>query len=344
MPEQPIAVPLKTVGPIRITTKSSKPAEDYFAPLATYEKPVWYAVGRGAKLSRHGSPIHTYCIADRMTRSIVFKCKNGQSALALKAKIQLQEQELKHLVSQTSRHAKLLNCQFIHLGNSLYCRFSFETGEAAGHNMVTKASDLIGQTIGSWPGDHRYISVSGNLCTDKKVSSINPIQGRGKHMLAEIIINRVQVEAILGTTPEAMIELHIAKNLTGSILAGSLHSANAHVANTLLAFYLATGQDAANIVEGSQAIVQCEMHDQDNLYFSVTLPSIIIGSVGQGKTLTCTQANIDRIHSKITASAKQLAHVCAAAVLCSEISLLAAQTKPGELVKSHMILERRTKT
>ena len=163
-------------------------------------------------------------------------------------------------------------------------------------------------------------------------------------MIAEIILPNEAVTQTLGCTPESLVELHINKNLNGSILAGSLHSANAHVANTLLAFYLATGQDAANIVEGSQAMVHTEMLASGELYFSVTLPSIIVGSVGQGKNQADTQKNIMQITQSPHAipDSAVLAHVCAASVLCSEISLLAAQTKPGELVKSHMILERRT--
>ena len=45
------------------------------------------------------------------------------------------------------------------------------------------------------------------------------------------------------------------------MLAGGIRSANAHFANMLLAFYLATGQDAANIIEGSQGIVHAEVRE-----------------------------------------------------------------------------------
>ena len=123
------------------------------------------------------------------------------------------------------------------------------------------------------------------------------------------------------------------------MLAGGMRSANAHFANMLLAFYLATGQDAANIVEGSQGFVHAEARDGD-LYFSVTLPNVIVGTVGNGKDL-----DVRAREPGAPAAARRRANpaptrvgwrrICAAAVLCGELSLLAAQTNPGELMGAH---------
>ncbi len=41
------------------------------------------------------------------------------------------------------------------------------------------------------------------------------------------------------------------------------------------------------------------------------------------------------------ANARRLAALCAATVLCGELSLLAAQTNPGELMAAHVAMERR---
>jgi hydroxymethylglutaryl-CoA reductase (NADPH) len=55
------------------------------------------------------------------------------------------------------------------------------TGDAAGHNMVTKASDaVVPWILGQFPALSRYVSISGNYCTDKKVSAVNGILGRGR--------------------------------------------------------------------------------------------------------------------------------------------------------------------
>jgi hydroxymethylglutaryl-CoA reductase (NADPH) len=126
-------------------------------------------------------------------------------------------------------------------------------------------------------------------------------------------------------------------------MAGGLRSANAHYANMLLAFYLATGQDAANIIEGSQGIVHAEVREGD-LYFSCTLPNLIVGSVGNGKGIDFVEDNLRQLGCKEPrepgANARRLAAICAATVLCGELSLMAAQTNPGELMEAHIKLER----
>lgn len=43
---------------------------------------------------------------------------------------------------------------------------------------------------------------------------------------------------------------------------------------------------------------------------------------------------------EVGANARRLAQICAATVLCGELSLLAAQTNPGELMQAHLKLER----
>ena len=170
--------------------------------------------------------------------------------------------------------------------------------------------------------------------------------GRGKNVIAEIIIPRRICERFLRTTPEQIVALNSRKNHLGGILAGSVRSANAHFANILLAFYLATGQDAANIIEGSQGIVHAETRDGD-LYFSCTLPNLIVGTVGNGKgaALATVEAHLQALGCReprpAGENARRLAAICAATVLCGELSLLAAQTNPGELMRAHLALERR---
>ena len=140
-----------------------------------------------------------------------------------------------------------------------------------------------------------------------------------------------------------METLNTRKNLLGSLLAGSIRSANAHYANMLLGFYLATGQDAANIVEGSQGITRAEERDGD-LYFSCTLPNVIVGSVGNGKGLPEVEEALTKLGCRQERepgeNGRRLAVLAAATVLCGELSLLAAQTNPGELMRSHVVLER----
>ncbi|OGT31915.1 MAG: hydroxymethylglutaryl-CoA reductase [Gammaproteobacteria bacterium RIFCSPHIGHO2_12_FULL_35_23] len=332
---------MKAIGPIKIVGPVVN--EEVLVPLATYEIPVWPSTNRGAKVSRESGGIFTTLIDERMTRSFAVEASNAAQALIVASQLKARKAELETVVAGCSRFAKLVDLHFQVVGKILYVRFEFTTGDAAGHNMVTKATEqLLYWTEQQYPA-LRYVSVSSNYCIDKKVSAVNGILGRGKYVVTEIIIPREVCQKTLKTTPEKIVELNTKKNLLGSIIAGSLRSANAHFANVLLAFYLATGQDAANIVEGSQGFTFAEMQG-DAVYFSATLPNIIVGTIGNGKDLPFVQENLQLLgclQARETGdNSRRLAVICAAAVMCCELSLIAALTNPSELMRAHVAFER----
>ncbi len=339
---QAAAVPMQWVGPMRIS--GDVVAEEISVPLATYETPLWPSVRRGAKVSRHCERgIQATVVDDRMTRSILLEAVDASAALAAVRQLQAGMAGLQAVVSQSSNYARLIDLNTQIAGNLLFVRFEFTTGDASGHNMVTLAADkLIEHVLRTVPGV-AYGSISGNYCTDKKATAINGILGRGKNVVTEILIPEQVVQRLLHTTAAKVVELNVRKNLIGTMLAGGLRSANAHYANMLLAFYLATGQDAANIVEGSQGVTHAEDRDGD-LYFSCTLPNLIVGTVGNGKGLDFVTENLERLGCREQRepgeNARRLAVLCASAVLCGELSLMAAQTNPGELMRAHLTIER----
>jgi hydroxymethylglutaryl-CoA reductase (NADPH) len=316
----------------------------FSAPLATYETPLFASVNRGAKVIQTIGNFKTTLLSDGMTRSLMFETPDALSARQLADDIQKKLSFFQdNIVSKTSRFARLQKLDAHHVASLVYLRLSYFTANASGHNMATLASDQIGQWIVEHFPNATYLSVSGNVCSDKKVSSVNAIQGRGKHVIAEGWITRQVVEQLLRSTPEKIVELNTKKNLLGSILAGSLLSANAHYANMLLAFYLATGQDAANIVEGSQGITFAEIRN-DQLYFSVSLPNIIVGTVGNGKTWTDAERHLKAMTIEGEFASQTLAQIASAVVWAGELSLLAALTNQHELIKSHLAIERKKKS
>lgn len=128
------------------------------------------------------------------------------------------------------------------------------------------------------------ISLSGNVCTDKKASAINWIEGRGKSVVCEATIPASVVQSVLKTSAKALADLNISKNFMGSAVAGSIGGFNAHAANIVTAIYIATGQDPAQNVTSSNCITimePCGERDED-LLISCTMPSVEIGTVGGG--------------------------------------------------------------
>lgn len=329
-------IPTRTVGPIKIIGDYESKVE---VPLATFETPLWPSVNRGARISRACTGICVVVASDCMTRSILLEAPNASYALESTNKLNSHKEVLQLAISKASKFTKLQDWKVQIIGNLIYLRFSFGTGDAAGHNMATKAAEIILNYILETFSQLQYVSISGNYCVDKKNSAVNGILGRGKYVIAEMIIPKDICLKQLRTSPEAIVNLNIKKNLIGSIIAGSVRSANAHFANMLLAFYLATGQDAANIVEGSQGFTYAEINTNGDLYFSVTLPNIIVGTVGAGKNFDFVQENLKLMNCQGN-NAKKLAAIAAATVFCGELSLLAAQTNRGELMRSHIAIER----
>ncbi len=334
-------MPTEWVGPIKITGNVMN--DEVAVPMATYETPLWPSTGRGARVSRLAGGVRCTLVDERMTRSVAVRAANGEEAYKAWASINARREEIQVVIATTSRFARLVDMNRQIVGNLLFIRFECETGDASGHNMVTGAADaLLGWILQEYPA-LEYSTISGNMCTDKKTSAVNGILGRGKYVVAEMEISRELCTDQLRTTPEKMAQLNVEKNLIGGVVAGSLRSANAHFANMLLAFYLATGQDAANIIEGSQGMVHAEARPE-GLYFSCTLPNLIVGSVGSGKGNEVVEQNLTRLGCKEDRApgenAQRLAALCAATVLCGEISLMAAQTNPGELMRTHFQMER----
>ena len=337
-------IPTRWIGPLTICGNAMN--DTVRVPLATYESPLWPSTARGAKVAEHCGGVRCTIVDERMARSVLLTAADAESAFAALQSIRARRDELAAVIAATSRFARLLDLHAEIVGNLLYLRLECSSGDASGHNMITKAADAaISWLLAEYP-QLAYGSISANYCTDKKASAVNGILGRGKNVIAELTVPRRLCERLLRTTPEQIVALNLRKNFIGGILAGSIRSANAHFANILLAFYLATGQDAANIIEGAQGIVHAEIRDGD-LYFSCTLPNLIVGTVGNGKgdTLATVEAHLQALGCREARpageNARRLAAICAATVLCGELSLLAAQTNPGELMRAHLALERR---
>jgi hydroxymethylglutaryl-CoA reductase (NADPH) len=346
LPDSTLTVPLRHVGPLLVLDADRAPLYQGLVPLATYESPLWPSVERGARLTARAGGVVASVRSDAMTRSVLLHAPTSADAHRLAAWLETRRPDLETVAASTSRFARLLSVHTETVGPHLYVRFAFSTGDASGHNMATRAAEALLNWILAQRPETAYGSISGNLCCDKKTSAVNGLLGRGKSVTAEALLPAPLVTRFLHTTPEAIERLCWHKNWVGSTLAGSLRSANAHAANMLLAFYLATGQDAANIVEGSQCFTLAETLPDGALRFTCDLPNLILGTAGNGKNLPDVAQNLAALGCADPslppgANARRLASICAAVVLCGELSLLAAQTNPGELMSAHLSMERR---
>lgn len=329
-----VQIPLGFAGPILVNGKYAK--GEFLVPLATTEGALAASVSRGMSIITSAGGTNVRIFKDAMTRAPVFRVNGVEHAEEVIRWISKNEKKLKEAVRGTTSHGELVGIETFPNGRSLFVRLSFETGDAMGMNMATIASEAVCGLIVKGTGAV-LVSVSGNMCTDKKPAWLNSIEGRGKTVIAEALIPSDIVKERLHTTVDAVVETNMRKNLIGSSMAGSVGH-NAHAANMAAALYIATGQDPAHTVEASLSMTVCESVDGD-LYISVRMPAVEVGTVGGGTRLPCQTEALNMIGCAGNGKAKKLAEIVAAAVLAGELSTLGAQAA-GQLGRAHSELGR----
>lgn len=331
-----IQVPVGVVGPVKIITEDNDTIESY-VPMATTEGALLASVNRGCSVIRRSNGCSISILNNQMTRAPVIKTKNVHDASKLKKWIEDNFDEIKKVAESTTNHGKLIKIDPIAIvGHYVYPRFVYQTGDSMGMNMVTIATQEAINYMEK-ENDIHVIALSSNFCVDKKPSALNMIEGRGKSIVAEVTVPKEVVEKILKTTPEAVVEVNIAKNLVGSAVAGS-YGYNAHFANMVAAVFLACGQDPAHVVEGSIGITTAENVDGD-LYFSVTIPDLPVATVGGGTRLETATESLNIMNVKGSGNVNKFASLVASIVLAGELSLVGALAA-GHLARAHKELGR----
>ncbi|MFQ6085285.1 MAG: hydroxymethylglutaryl-CoA reductase (NADPH) [Candidatus Bathyarchaeia archaeon] len=341
--ENPIGVcqiPMGIAGPLPIDGDYAK--GDFYIPLCTTEGALVASVNRGCSAIAQSGAARPKIIRDGMVRAPLLKTPSARHAYRLSEWVRENFGKVKEAAESTTRHGRLLRIDPYVVGSNVFLRMIYSTGDAMGMNMATIASGEACMLIEREFPDAKLVSVSGNLCVDKKPSAMNLIQGRGKSLVSEAVVKREVALDTLKTTPEAVVEVNWRKNYVGSALAGAL-GFNAHFANIIAAMYIATGQDAAQVVESSMGITTAEVVDGD-LYVTVTLPSLEVGTVGGGTRLPTQREALQILGCQGGGeppgrNAKKFAEVVSCAVLAGELSLLSALAA-GHLVRAHVELGR----
>ncbi|MDD2531980.1 MAG: hydroxymethylglutaryl-CoA reductase (NADPH) [Candidatus Methanomethylophilaceae archaeon] len=327
-------VPLGFAGPIFI--RGDYAGGPFLVPMATTEGALVASVSRGMSVISESGGARTKVLSDAMTRAPVFRTEGIDHSVKVINWICENPEAIDDAVSATTKHGRLLTIEPFPNGRNLFLRFSYDTGDAMGMNMATIATEAVCRLIENETGAV-MISVSGNMCTDKKPAAINAMNGRGKTVLAEAIIPGALVESKLHTTAASVTETNIRKNLIGSAMAGSM-GFNAHAANMAAAVYIATGQDPAHVVEASLCMTTCEDVEGD-LYIAIRMPAVEVGTVGGGTRLPSQSEALEIMGCKGDGKARKFAEIVAATVLAGELSTLAAQAA-GQLGSAHKELGR----
>jgi hydroxymethylglutaryl-CoA reductase (NADPH) len=334
-------IPMGIAGPLAL--HGNYVQGDVYLPLATTEAALVASTNRGctAICAAGGATVRVEDVG--MTRAPVFRTSGIAQTQQFLRWIEDHEAEIRRVAESTSSYLKLLEIRPYAFGTTVFLRFRFDAGDAMGMNMATFACDrAISELIEPATGV-ACVSLSGNYCADKKPAAVNFHEGRGKRIYAEVILEADVLQDILKTNAKELVEVQYRKNLLGSIAAGSL-GFNAHYANVLAAFFIATGQDPAQVVEGSLGVTCIEARDHGAVFASVFLPDCPLGAIGGGTALDTQREALALLGVSPDAARRgeavlRLAEIVGGAVLAGELSLMSALTS-HDLARAHEKLGR----
>jgi hydroxymethylglutaryl-CoA reductase (NADPH) len=336
-----VQIPVGIAGPLAVEGEYAN--GEFYIPLATTEGALVASVNRGCKAITSAGGALVRIFNDEMTRAPVFAVADVVEAKRVVEWVKEPENfaKLKKATKETTKHGELVRVDPYVVADNVFLRCAFDTKDALGMNMVTIATDRLADIIVD-ELDIRLVALSGNMCVDKKPAAINLIEGRGKNVVAETSIPRSIIHDVLKTTPEGMADVHYRKNMLGSAKAGSL-GFNAHAANVIAATFIATGQDPAHVVDASTAITSISVRG-DELYASVSMPSLPVGTVGGGTSIKTQHECLSIMDvagggNPPGAHAKKFAEIICCAVLAGELSLIAAHAA-RHLARAHATLGR----
>ena len=328
-------MPIGLAGPMRVNGEHA--TGDYYVPMATTEGTLVASYSRGMKVLNACGGVTTTVVEKYMQRSPVFAFDNARQARKFGSWVIDNVDAIKAEAESTTRVGQLSHIEQYQVGRLRYLRFNYTTGDAAGQNMVGKATLAACIWIKAhYPQQYNW-TLSGNIDTDKKHSQMNLMHSRGTRVIAEATIPNEVIQDLMGVSTRTLFRQRQISNV-GAMLS---HSANngAHAANGIAAVFIATGQDEANVAESHAGLVYTELLDNDDYYWSITLPCLIVASYGGGTGLATQREALEMLGCYGQGKANKLAEIVAATVLAGEVSLSSA-ILAGDWVSSHDRLGR----
>jgi hydroxymethylglutaryl-CoA reductase (NADPH) len=313
-------IPLGIAGPLTVHGEHAR--GDFLVPLATTEGTLVASYNRGIKLLNLAGGVKCTVVDDQMQRAPVFIFDSAREARDFRTWVEEHFVQIAAEAESTTRVGKLLSIDIYMASKFAYLRFNYYTGDAAGQNMVGRATFAACSWILEQIDTVRRFYLESNLATDKKASQVNIMRTRGKRVIAEAIIPRDALIQNMRVDPET---LHYHANVAnvGAFLSGANNN-GCHSPNAITAIFIATGQDVANVSESSAGIVYTEVTEEKDLYISITLPSLIVATYGGGTSLPTQRECLEIMECYGKDRVKKFTEIVAGAVLAGELSLAAA--------------------
>ena len=330
-------VPLGVAGPIRI--RGAAAHGDFFIPLATSEGALVASYQHAFNAINRCGGAAALCSHEQVGRAPCFEFENLREAGAVAAWLPAQLASLKEVTAGGSRYCRLLELRTSIVGNTVYLMLEFSTGDAAGQNMVTAAAQAICvRLLESMPVKPRSWLVESVLSGDKRATPIAFRGARGRNVSAEVRIPAKQIERYWRTSADRFAYTWT-QGTNGAVQTGSV-GVQGNVANALAALFIACGQDVACVAEAVTAITRVERTTAGDIYASVTLPNLIVGTVGGGTSLPTARECLGMLGCAGAGHATKFAEICGVVALAGELAIVGAMAA-GQFASAHAASSQR---
>ncbi len=325
-----VPLPMSIAAPLVIHGDYAK--GEFVVPLCTLEGTLTLSMNRGFLATAMAGGCRTVHLKQELSRSPAFELPSIAAIHPFLDWVRAHDEPIRRAAESTTRHGRLLRIEPTVIQNWVILDFIYDTGNAAGQNMVTLATEAACQFI---QADRKLqFFLESGFNSDKKPSRRSLMNGRGHSVAVEFTIPH-HVLDFLGVTAERILEFQRLAVNSGQAIGMLGH--NLHLANGLTALYLATGQDTACVAENavgfSEAAGVCQ--EGHGVTFRVSLPSLTVGTIGGGTRLPAQRRNLELLGcSEGPHASRKLAEIIAASAAALELSLMAAVVS-GTFAKAH---------
>ncbi|NBC87258.1 MAG: hydroxymethylglutaryl-CoA reductase [Bacteroidetes bacterium] len=324
-------IPLGVAGPLTVNGENAQ--GDYIIPMATTEGTLVASYNRGIKVCNMAGGVKATVVNDAMQRAPVFVFRDAREARDFTRWVDEHIDRIREEAEATSSVAELIYIDNYLSNRFAYLRFNYKTGDAAGQNMVGRATfAACGWIIDHYPDPIQHFYLESNFATDKKASQVNVMRTRGKRVTAEATIPRKALIQHMRVEPESL-HYHWNVATVGAFLSGANNN-GAHSPNAITAMFIATGQDVANVSESSAAVLYTEITEDGDLYISLTIPSLIVATYGGGTGLATQRECLEMMNCYGKGKVNKFAEIVASVALAGELSLGSAISS-SDWVSSH---------
>ncbi len=221
------------------------------------------------------------------------------------------------------------------LGRRLVVSLVFTTGDAIGINMAAAAAELCSKELAARTGAlERWLH---GQDVEKRANARSFVEGRGRRAVADATIPRDELARRTRTTPEDLVRL--LRSYTVGFAGLGTQNWLVQSANGIAAVMIACGQDAAYVTESATGMLDFDVDAKGDLYASVHLPCLLVGTVGGGSGQGTAAECLKLLGCAGEGGANTFAEILAATVLAGDLSLMAAFAS-HEFVASHEKLGR----